>query len=260
MPLKKVHHIWFQGEANLPRSAREAVRDSRNMNPYWEHHLWDEQKLRDLCYRFSARCGQTFDAYPLMHQKIDLGRYVVLYFHGGITLDTDAVCIQSFDTVDFPTESVLFTELDLSWIERCVSGLWNNATIYSPYPGHTTIRTLIEKILEQGIGPSWFPRWLRIYWTTGPYRFQKVVSNLSGYESAPGPLFEPCVLRDCNITKDTVVYHCHEGSWVDFPYREMIQFYAAFRKPVKWLIESILLLMLFLAFATVWSLGRTKSR
>lgn len=238
------------------------VQIARDMNPEWDAVLWDERDLREACYAFDERCGRTFDAYPIMHQKIDLGRYVVLYHHGGISLDTDAVCIRGFDDVPFPDDAIMVTEIDLSWLERCAYGNWNNATIYSPYPKHEEMHRMVNLVLDQGIGSPYVPDWVRVTTTTGPYRFQKVVSELTNVKAAPGTWFEPCVMSDCNITDDTIVSHSHTASWVEFPYDECTKAYAYARKPIRWVLEAMVLLVLFVSlwFVVDAIVQRPKSR
>lgn len=185
------------------------------MNDDWKHVVWSDDALRDECYRFGEACGCLYDAYQLMHQKIDLGRYVVVCRHGGISLDADAVCLRPLREMTFPTDKIMVTLLDLGWIERLFWHPLNNATIYAPYPYHPSMVQLVNHIVERGDRTDLTNHAWRINQTTGPFAFQDIVLRLPQVEMIPGPLFEPCVLRDCNLTSRTFVQHKHTGSWLD---------------------------------------------
>lgn len=184
------------------------------MNEDWKHIVWSDDRLRDECYRFSDACGRVYDAYQLMHQKIDLGRYVVVCQYGGITLDADAVCLRPLRDFSFPKDKIMVTLMDFGWIERLFWYPLNNATIYSPYPYHPSMIQLVDRIVERGdrshlIIPAW-----RINQTTGPLAFQEIVLRLPDVETVSGMLFEPCVLNDCNPSSRTFVEHKHTGTWL----------------------------------------------
>lgn len=219
MPITKIlHHIWFQGHDKIIEPYRSIMGRCAEMNSDWEHMTWSDETLRRECYAFSEECGRIYDAYDIMHQKIDLGRYVVVCNYGGISLDGDAVCMRPLSEMKFPHDKIMVTSFDLAWVERVASGLaLNNATIFSPFPNNREMIRLVEQVVAQGDGKHISNHMWRVNKTTGPSIFQKVVESLPPDKVyiAPGKLFEPCVVNDCTSDETTFVEHRHTGSWLD---------------------------------------------
>ena len=211
-----IHHIWFQGVDKVPEPYHTNMRQCARMNHNWKHNVWSGDMLRKECYTFSNACGRMFDEYEIMHQKIDLGRYVVVCRYGGISLDGDAVCLRRLSEMPFSKRKITVTSFDLTWVERVVSGLaLNNATIYSPYPNHPSMIRLVDQIVARGSGKHMSNHIWRVNQTTGPSAFQKIVESLPDVEIASGKLFEPCVVNDCNSDSNTFIEHRHTGTWLD---------------------------------------------
>lgn len=216
------------------------------MNDDWSHVVWSDDMLRDECYRFSDACGRVYDAYQLMHQKIDLGRYVVVCRYGGISLDADATCLRPLRELPFPKDKIMVTLLDLNWIERLFWHPLNNATIYAPYPYHPSMVRLVNAIVDRGHRSDLANQAWRINQTTGPLAFQDIVLQLPDVEMAPGPLFEPCVLRDCNPSAQTFVQHRHTGTWLGGILGPLCMAYGKLRPHVRtfgWVIVVTLFLV-----------------
>lgn len=215
LPAKILHHIWFQGIDDVPEPYKTNIEACSSMNPDWKHMIWTDTTLRQECYRFSDECGRIYDQYELMHQKIDLGRYVVVCNHGGISLDADANCVRPLDTIEYPTDNILISLLALMWYERLVWNPVNNATIYSPYPNHPSMRELVQSIVNRGNGEQYEHTFQRIQHTTGPYAFQEIVHLLPNVTFVEGEVFEPCVANNCHSTDKTIVEHRHTGTWLE---------------------------------------------
>ena len=69
------------------------------MNPNWEHKTWDESQLRAACEEVGPACATRFDAYEHFMQKVDFGRYVILYLYGGVIVDCDMEAKKPLDEV-----------------------------------------------------------------------------------------------------------------------------------------------------------------
>lgn len=213
-PTKILHHIWFQGIDSIPEPYKTNIEKCAKMNPGWKHMIWTDASLRQECYRFSDACGLVYDQYAIMHQKIDLGRYVVVCNYGGISLDADANCVRPLDTIEYPKDKLLISLLALTWYEKLVWNPINNATIYSPYPQHPSMRKLVQSIVKRGNGRRYRFTFQRIQQTTGPYAFKEIVQSLPDVTYAEGEIFEPCVSDNCHSTRRTIVEHRHTGTWL----------------------------------------------
>lgn len=214
--VKIIHHIWFQGSDKVPEPYRTNMKQCADMNHEWKHIVWSDETLREECYAFSTSCGRVYDEYEIMHQKIDLGRYVVVCRYGGISLDGDAICLRPLHEMPFSDSKITVTSFDLTWVERVISGLaLNNATVYSPYPFHRSMTRLVEQIVARGSGKQISNHIWRVNQTTGPSAFQNIIETLSEVDIAPGKLFEPCVVNDCTSDSTTFIEHRHSGTWMD---------------------------------------------
>lgn len=81
-----VHMIWMQGEKNIPE------RFSKNLESWREHidiKVWDGNMIRQLVKKRFPKLLKVYDGYPYFIQRVDLGRYVILYYYGGLYLDID---------------------------------------------------------------------------------------------------------------------------------------------------------------------------
>ena len=232
MECKVIHQIWFQGESQLPDKYRDNMNRVREVNPRWEHRVWDDIKMREACRQ--CGWGKAYDACRHMHQKIDFGRYVVLYLFGGISIDADVSPIQPLDTlwdkISLTNDRVIVSKLPLHGVEASLMSLrnvpWflNNATIICPRPRMSGQRLLCEHMADRLVNP---PRviyalgtpMMQINWTTGPCFFTTIFldhMDREQYELLPASYFEPCVGHDhqCSVDKNvSILNHHHDSTW-----------------------------------------------
>ena len=95
---KNIFQVWFQGEKNLSnKNFQQNVINWKVLNPEWNYHFVTDAELRTSCKSYSDKCLQTYDNFSVLHQKIDFGRYVLLYLHGGLYVDMDMYAFRSLD-------------------------------------------------------------------------------------------------------------------------------------------------------------------
>lgn len=213
---RHIHQIWFQGADAVPRRYQRTVAALKRMNPGWTHTVWDDGSLRDVCHELGF--GRVYDAYTVMHQKIDFGRYCVLYKHGGVSLDMDVDVLRPLDALPLDTfDTVAVSKMPLNWFEaRCANKMrgymLNNATILSP-ARDPLLRALIVAIARNRADPT-KSHWKQIDATTGPSAFNDALWTLPVIvmDSA---FFEPCIAHNthCAPTDAAIVYHQHHSSW-----------------------------------------------
>ena len=173
---KITHQIWFQGWDKLPTKYEENVALLESMNKNFKHMKWDEQSLRKECAKISDAVVKKFDSFPYMIQKIDFGRYVVLYNYGGISVDTDMKSLKSleetpsFYDVDFIVSHGAFST---SFLE-----IVNNALIMCKQ-NHQIMLELIQNIIDNNISESYFfsNHVMYIFYTTGPLALTIIVNK-----------------------------------------------------------------------------------
>ena len=78
------------GDDTLPEHWRKPVKSWKRLSRYgFKYMRWNEAKLRALIQEHHPWFLGTFDSYPRWTQKVDAGRYLVLYHYGGLYADLD---------------------------------------------------------------------------------------------------------------------------------------------------------------------------
>jgi mannosyltransferase OCH1-like enzyme len=179
---------------------------------------WDEKSLRRECEKFSPEALAKFDGFDKMIQKIDFGRYVVLYNYGGVSVDCDVECLRPLDKIpgldryDFIISKNSLTRLENN---ACSFGLSrdlviiNNATLCCSKE-HPIMKHLIEFLIEN---ESWNEDiGLDTQLKTGPLIlsvfFNAYLDN-PDISIVDSEVFEPFG----NITRRTILNHKYDQTW-----------------------------------------------
>jgi mannosyltransferase OCH1-like enzyme len=210
------HQIWFQGWPELPYKYRNHIEKLENFNPNWEHMKWDSESLRSECEKFSPEALAKFDGFEKMIQKVDFGRYIVLYNYGGVSVDCDAECLRSFDKIPgIDRYDLILSKNPLNMMENKVATyglskdliIINNATICCDKENYI-MKHFIQFLIEN---ESWNDDvMMDTQIKTGPLImsifFNKYLDDVLILDS---DIFEPFG----NINKMTVINHEYEQSW-----------------------------------------------
>jgi len=94
---RTIHQIWMQGWGQLPDKYLDNVQSIADKNPDYKILKWDEKSIRDIVKYLGEDYLRKYDSFTTLHQKIDFGRYSILYAMGGISVDTDVKAYKSFD-------------------------------------------------------------------------------------------------------------------------------------------------------------------
>jgi mannosyltransferase OCH1-like enzyme len=208
------HQIWYQGWDKLPDKFKENVRQLEELNPEFSHMKWNATSLREECAKISEKLATKFDSFPHMIQKIDLGRYVVLYNYGGVSVDTD---MKPFKPLK-KTPGLLGHDFIISasaFPVNLIGGV-NNALIMTK-KNHPILLDIITSIMDKEDNASnYFPKEFDIIFSTGPLSFYWFTyKHRKDIHILPNQYFEPCFSMDpfCSPGSDTIMDHKHELSW-----------------------------------------------
>lgn len=216
---KVTHQVWFQGWGNLPEKYRDDTEKLSILNANWEHMKWDEEGLRAECKKFSPEALAKFEGFPHMIQKVDFGRYIVLYNYGGVSVDCDAECLRPLEkTPGIDRYDIILCKNSLNKLENKVASfgltkdlvVMNNATICCSKE-HPLMKQFIEFLIEN---ESWNEDLLLdTQLKTGPLItsifFNKFLDDIHIVDS---DIFEPFG----NVNKRTVLNHKYDQSWTGF--------------------------------------------
>lgn len=88
----KVHQVWIQGLEHFKETQKDFYRFSLLLQEYYpnyEYKLWGEKDFLPLLERFSFALLQAYHLAPSYSAKSDFARWVILYYEGGLYVDTD---------------------------------------------------------------------------------------------------------------------------------------------------------------------------
>lgn len=195
------------------------VKKLHDLNPDWEHRKWDDKKLRKACEEYGPECLARFDAYEHLIQKVDFGRYVILYLYGGVTVDCDMEAFRPLNELPEIEFSPLIVgksndsvfETSIITFGHVVNDNWfiNNGFIACK-PLNPDIKRLVESCInDRTKREDYFSQVYFVSTTTGPIRISTVLkgSNMT--------ILYADVLESEYENEKTFFIHDHELGWTD---------------------------------------------
>ena len=80
------------------RGRLRALTDTcRAVHTHYAYRFYEDEDLRHEVARHAPRLLPAFDALELGIERADFGRYILMYAHGGVYLDTDMQCVAAVD-------------------------------------------------------------------------------------------------------------------------------------------------------------------
>jgi len=128
---KKIHQIWLGSE--FPEGYKEWAESWKRLNPDYEYRLWTDKDVDDL--RLPNR--KAYNDITNLGPKSDILRYHILNKYGGIYIDTDFECLQSFHTLSYLN---FYTSVGYPSSIEVYPGLM------ACVPGHPIIKKLVKEI------------------------------------------------------------------------------------------------------------------
>jgi hypothetical protein len=93
---KKIHYAWLGGK-KMPKIYKEYIESCRIKNKGWEITVWDETSLSKEFQEDMTFLDRLKELKVSLAYHKDFYLFKVLNKHGGIFLDVDYLCIDSFD-------------------------------------------------------------------------------------------------------------------------------------------------------------------
>jgi len=240
---KIIHQIWFQGKNKIPERFLLNIKKNKSFTD-WEYKIWDNESILKLLATMNPKYLDKYKKYKLLHQKVDYGRYCILYKYGGFYIDMDAYMIKdpSFLIEKYPKVEVFISKINLNYLESLLSSgnlqILNNGIILA-HKNSNLMYNLINKCPQDSNYPIEI---MKIQLTTGPQTFRKIVKQSKNIKILEYDFFEPCIKNICNKTLNTITLHKHEGSWVKPYFNKCIVFYLKYKYKIYWILFCIFLL------------------
>jgi len=206
-----IHQIWMQGWDKVPSKFNENRAALRRLNPEWHIMEWNETSLRAECAALGPEFQRAFDRLPLLISKVDFGRYVVLYRHGGISLDLDMVPLKPL------TATPGIDEHALMLTKSSIPPFANNA-VFIACPLNPFFMKLLLDIVNTRYTLDHFPtKELYVHVVTGPVLVSRMLLSAEDVHTLDAVYFEPCLPIDtsCIAGPASIMLHRHELSWMN---------------------------------------------
>ena len=118
----------------------------RKLHPNATYHLWDDSHLYELGIRHFPALNSIWEQLRGI-QKSDIGRYVVLYVHGGFYVDMDVIPLKSLDLAISDASKVHIAPSTRIWPWTPADS--TNYIIYTPRKRHPFFKQLVEEAIER---------------------------------------------------------------------------------------------------------------
>lgn len=270
MNIDKIYHqIWFQGETEIPQKYEKLYSSCIKVNNNFKRIVWDSNKIINLIKNNYPEYFNFYEKLPLMVQKIDFAKYVILYHYGGIYIDMDVKCLKNINNLlnMFPNEDFLVSNLLLSKMEiTAVNGLnkftrGNKAFVIKNMINNGIIISkkkldITKKIIDDIVKNFYFKynnnfRDIYIFNTTGPIIFTDSIMKYKGSDKVKvidSKYMEPCtvIMKKCDFTK-SFFRHEHHRTWGTNHLEKIIYFVKTIDK-YKYIITLLVIIIIYLIF------------
>jgi len=291
---KIIHQIWFQGEDKIPEKLKKYNEECKKVNSDYENYIWDDAMIQRLLKDHYPNYLQTYNAFPLMIQKIDFAKYVILYHHGGIYIDMDVRCLkkvsslirkfQGNDMILAPSPGVpyqlynLMTQIVFGFSSNSVANQYYNNGIMIVKKNYDFLLYLCDEITRRLPNYSFniLTRDPYVWVSTGPgivtrcIMDYKLRNNKSNIKIIDGKYLEPCdgnipstdlneVKKLCDLS-DSYFIHIHERSWLGvgnvYVWIQKISNYIKYKMHIS--MKMVLLLIVLISIYKI--IKRKKSK
>ena len=92
---KIMHQIWYQGEGKIPSKLKDYRANCKKINKGYKQYIWDGEMIERFIEDNYPQYSEVYKSFPMMIQKIDFAKYLILHFYGGVYVDMDVVCLLS---------------------------------------------------------------------------------------------------------------------------------------------------------------------
>jgi hypothetical protein len=159
--IPKILHFTWKTEA-LPRVMGRYFARWRALHPGWETRLWTDVSMRAFVVETYPDLVAVYDGYPMMIQRADAFRYLVLKHFGGVYADLDVEPIEPIDRLAELPAFIGVEPLEHVVSDRIHAGLPFQLTnaFMGAEPDHPLFRLIV------GLLPELMDQ--KVFYSTGP--------------------------------------------------------------------------------------------
>lgn len=143
---KIIHQIWEGRTEYLGDNYKLLAQTWKDQHPDWKYEFWDENRMVDFIYEYFPEMVDTYFGYQYNIQRWHIIRYLILYKIGGLYVDFDYECLESFDKYTLNDDKCYFAqEPNENYPLFNINVHINNALMITS-PGHLFFHDIIAQI------------------------------------------------------------------------------------------------------------------
>ena len=207
----------------LPADCVPYVETLKALHPDWTYKLWTDADNLELITQRVPEFLEVYTKLPKNIMRADVVRYVMMYTHGGLYLDTDYEMLKPFDL----TRHDVVLPIEITDEQGNLTRVANS--FFASVPGHPLWRMMIDDLIAHPpLGPE-----IDVIEATGPafvtrmYRRARDAGMI--IYTPPRELFNPTTPRlrrdyEAIVSRGQSygIHHCF-GSWRDFDARHKLK-------------------------------------
>jgi len=142
---KIIHQLWERGNEPIPDFFRQLGETWKKHHPSWQYEFWDGKRMDTFVNSNYPHFTNIYHNYRYDIQRMDVIRFLILYKTGGMYVDVDYECLDSFDKY-LSTDKCHFSmepELHCRFFRKTL--YFNNALMITP-PGHPFFEFVIKNL------------------------------------------------------------------------------------------------------------------
>lgn len=140
---KIIHQIWEGRTEYLSDSYLMLAETWKENHPDWKYEFWDEKRIVDFIYNYYPEMVDIYFDYQYNIQRWHVIRYLILYKMGGLYVDFDYECLESFNKY-IPDDSKCYFAMEPKQHYHFLqSPFFNNALMATP-SGHPFYLCIID--------------------------------------------------------------------------------------------------------------------
>lgn len=242
-----IHQIWWQGTKCIPEKFKNYRKSWIKNHKHFTFIIWDKNLFEKLLHKINNPIFNTiYNDLPIMIQKIDFCKYVVLYYYGGIYVDMDTISEKSIDKF-LNIHDLVVSKLKI--YKNLNIYLINNGVIFSK-KNNNFFLYLFKEIYINRKKKIYQTQDLYILESTGPIVFTKSIIKYIQEELHSSndiiilkpKFFESNEIDNTKSKKGLYITHLHDGSWFSTIFKFHFNISKYFNE------KKIILLCIFIIF------------
>jgi len=161
-----IHQIWEGRTEPLPDYFRQLGETWKEHHPAWQYEYWDGDRTEAFVHNHYPHLATVYFNYRYDVQRRDAIRYLILYSMGGMYVDFDYQCFQSFESYLSGDKCYFSMEPDSHRRTFGKDVYFNNALMITP-PSHPFLEAVITHLQTTSI-PYSEGKFRDVLTSTGP--------------------------------------------------------------------------------------------